>query len=73
MKKKNLFNLYNLPKEVIFCKRCTISNQRPRISFDLDGVCSACNYSDYKKSKIDWGKREDELLSLLKKHRHVCL
>ena len=69
MKKKNLFNLYNLPKEVIFCKRCTISNQRPRISFDLDGVCSACNYSDYKKSKIDWGKREDELLSLLKKHR----
>ncbi|SVC15470.1 uncharacterized protein METZ01_LOCUS268324, partial [marine metagenome] len=37
-----------LPQEVRWCKRCTISNQRPRISFDDKGVCSACNNKDYK-------------------------
>jgi N-acetyl sugar amidotransferase len=56
------------PKEVMWCKRCTISNQRPRIQFDKEGICSACNYSEYK-NKINWKKREDELLFLLDKHR----
>ena len=34
MKIHNTLKLYNLPKEIKFCKECTISNQRPRISFD---------------------------------------
>ena len=29
---------YNLPKEVVFCKKCVISNQRPRIVFDKDSL-----------------------------------
>ena len=57
-----------LPKEVIWCKKCTISNQRPRIVFDSNGVCSACNNRDYK-NKIDWKLREKELLDLLDQHR----
>jgi N-acetyl sugar amidotransferase len=40
---------YALPSEVRFCKLCVISNQRPRISFDSDGICSA------------WDAREKEL------------
>ncbi|SVE55361.1 uncharacterized protein METZ01_LOCUS508215, partial [marine metagenome] len=32
----------SLPKEVAFCKKCSMSNQRPRIIFDNHGVCSAC-------------------------------
>jgi hypothetical protein len=32
----------NLPKIVKWCKTCTMSNQRPRIQFNKDGVCSAC-------------------------------
>ena len=43
-------------------------NQRPRIVFDDEGICSACRYFEYK-SKIDWKKREDELLELLEKNR----
>ena len=31
-----------LPKEVKWCKKCTMSNQRPRIIFDQNGICSAC-------------------------------
>ena len=67
--KKDLIALYNLPREVRFCKKCTVSNQRPRISFDEHGICSACNFADYKRSKIDWESREVELLALCDKHR----
>lgn len=67
--KYNVASMYNLPKEVKFCKRCTMSNQRPRIAFDEHGVCSACNFSDYKKNKIDWEEREKELKELCDRHR----
>lgn len=57
-----------LPKEVKWCKNCTISNQRPRIVFNQDGVCSACLNLDYK-DKIDWDQREHNLIKLLDSHR----
>ncbi len=69
MRKKNLLDQYKLPKEVRFCKICTISNQRPRISFDESGVCSACNFSKFKKKDIDWKLRENELSKLCDKYR----
>ena len=69
MKKRNLLKMYNLPKTVKYCKRCTISNQRPRITFDEEGVCSACRFSDYKKTQIDWSAREKELERLCDLHR----
>ena len=49
IKKHNVLKKYNLPEEVQFCKRCTMSNQRPRITFDDDGVWSACNFAEFKK------------------------
>lgn len=60
---------YNLPNEVKYCKKCVISNQRPRITFDEHGVCSACNFADYKARVVDWEKRESELKTLLDKFR----
>ena len=60
--------IVDLPKIVEWCKKCTISNQRPRLHFDKNGVCSACNNVDYKNS-IDWDKRESELIKLLDSHR----
>ena len=60
---------YNLPTEVIYCTRCTISNQRPRITFDENGVCSACNYNKIKNTEIDWNTRDKELQELCDKHR----
>lgn len=59
----------NSPKTVKFCKRCVISNQRPRIVFDENGVCSACRYAEHKRNGIDWGARQKKLVSLLDKHR----
>ena len=72
-----------LPKQVLYCKKCVISNQRPNsaieyknkvnskkttINFDSDGVCDACNFALQKK-KIDWNEREKELLDLCNQYR----
>ncbi len=71
--------LYGLPSEVIFCKRCVISNQRPNsaieynhgtdsikatIAFDAERVCDACRFSERKSTLIDWSEREQELFDL---------
>jgi N-acetyl sugar amidotransferase len=60
---------YNLPTQIEFCRRCVISNQRPRISFDAEGVCSACRFAEIKRSQIDWAQRERELAACCDKFR----
>lgn len=60
---------YGLPEEVVFCKKCVTSNQRPRVEFDENGVCNACNYAHKKYHLIDWTERERRLLDLLDQHR----
>lgn len=67
--KRDVMGQYNLPSEVIYCRKCTISNQRPRITFNADGVCSACQFAEYKRTKIDWSERERELMDLCDRHR----
>lgn len=69
MQKRDVIKQYKLPTEVKFCKKCTVSNQRPRITFDEHGVCSACNFAEYKRSKIDWAEREKELIDLCDRFR----
>jgi N-acetyl sugar amidotransferase len=74
---------YGLPAEVVFCKRCVMSNQRPAstaefkhtkdsrkvtLAFDEEGVCDACRTAEAKET-IDWKTREEQLLVLLDKHR----
>lgn len=51
-----------------FCTRCTISTMRPRITFDAEGVCSACRFAE-QKAATDWGARERELQALCDRHR----
>jgi N-acetyl sugar amidotransferase len=69
VKKRDVQTQYRLPAEVKFCKRCTISNQRPRIGFDEDGICTACRFADFKKTGIDWKLRKKELEDLCDRHR----
>ena len=44
------------------------SNSKKTTAIDDDGICDACRWSDFKKMKLDWAKREKELLKLLDKH-----
>ncbi len=60
---------YDIPKKVIFCKRCVMSNQRPRITFNEKGICSACQFADYKNNIIDWKNRKFELEKICDKFR----
>ena len=75
---------YNLPKKVIFCKNCVCSNQVPRsipefthtrdrkgtkyLNIGKDGICDPCKVHS-ERDKINWEKREKELLILLEKYR----
>ena len=66
--------LKDLPKVVKFCKKCVISNQRPRTDFDESGICNACKYAEKKfatleNEGVDWDARGKELEVLLDKHR----
>jgi N-acetyl sugar amidotransferase len=67
--KQDVLSKYKLPKKVLFCKRCTVSNQRPRLLFDDNGICSACKFADLKKNKFDWNARDLELQELCNRHR----
>jgi len=68
LKRHNTSTEYGLPETVRFCTKCTISNQRPRITFDEHGVCSACRYAEYKRT-VDWNTREKELKELCDRYR----
>jgi len=58
-----------LPKEVIYCKNCVMTNQRPRITFNEEGVCSACTYSKTKHKGVDWSNKKKLFQELCNKHR----
>ena len=66
---KEVLKRYNLPEKVLFCKKCTMSNQRPRIAFDQNGVCSACNFAELKNKDINWNEREKELEELVRRFK----
>ena len=57
-----------LPQQIIFCKKCSVSNQRPRIAIDKDGICGACT-NHKNKNKINWLDRENELIELCKEYK----
>ena len=60
---------YNLPEKVVYCTKCVVSNQRPRIVFDEDGICNACRFWERKDKTIDWNEREKELRDLCDRFR----
>lgn len=74
---------YGLPDEVIFCRRCVTSNQRPAsavefkhniaskkrtLHIDNEGICDACRFAEHKE-QIDWKQREEKLMGLLDRYR----
>ena len=50
--------------KVFWCKSCLNMSTRPRIEFDINGVCNACQWKEQKKT-TDWASRENELKDLL--------
>ena len=45
-------------KQIVFrCKNCVMISTRPRLTFNKDGICSACQWAKEKK-KIDWKSKK---------------
>jgi N-acetyl sugar amidotransferase len=59
----------DLPKEVVFCRNCVVSNQRPRTEMNAHGICSACAWAYEKDHTVDWDRREVELAELCDRFR----
>lgn len=59
------------------CTKCVMPDTRPRLSFNKDGVCAACEWAEIKRSQIDWNARTQELHTLCDsirgKQRYDCI
>jgi len=53
-----------------YCKRCVMPDTRPGITFNSEGVCSACQAYDNRKN-VDYSARFKELKTLCDKHRRT--
>ena len=51
-----------------YCKKCTMPDTRPGITFDEEGVCSACRHYEQRKN-VDWKARWKEFEALCDKYR----
>jgi len=51
-----------------YCKKCVMPSTKPDLSFDDDGVCSACR-AFATRGSIDWAVRRTELDTVLDRYR----
>lgn len=51
-----------------YCKKCVMPDTRPGISFNEDGICSACQAYENRKN-IDWDARWKEFENICNKYR----
>lgn len=74
---------YGLPEDIVYCKKCVMSNQRPAsaqefkhtikskkttMNIDENGICDACRVVEGKE-QINWKERELQLQELCDKYR----
>src|SRR4030042_5662032 len=52
------------------CTKCLMPETRPGISFNEQGVCSACQHYENRKN-TNWEKRWHELEDLCERHRKL--
>lgn len=51
-----------------YCTKCVMPSTRPGITFNEEGVCSACQSYEHRKL-VDWDKRWDEFKVICDKYR----
>lgn len=54
--------------KLVYCTNCLNPNTRPRITFDREGVCNACQTQKIKSSR-DWDKRWEELVQICEEQK----
>ena len=60
-----------------YCKICLLPETHETIEFDSEGICNICQQHNFKKSKIDWGKKRKDFETILDqykgKHAYDCI
>ena len=51
------------------CTKCVMPSTKPDLHFDENGVCDACRSQITKDTAIDWKKREQEFIELVKENK----
>lgn len=54
--------------ELFWCTNCLSMSTRPRITFDQNGHCNACQWSK-KKQTLNWDNRMDQLYRLVNEQK----
>ena len=59
---------------MFWCTNCLNTSTRPRITFDKNGLCNACQWANEKK-KINWKIRQSVLKKIFsnKKNNYDCI
>ena len=47
-----------------YCTNCLMPETRPRITFNENGICNACEWAG-QKEEVDWESREKNLIELI--------
>ena len=42
-----------------YCKKCLYPDTKPQLTFDKNGICSACLNNELK-NQVDWDKKNSE-------------
>ena len=56
-------------EKIILCKKCLTLSTRPRVGYDENGVCNACQWAERKNNEIDWKAKWKELEKLCDRFR----
>jgi N-acetyl sugar amidotransferase len=51
-----------------YCRRCVMTETKPDLQIDPEGVCSACRYYEGRK-EVDYSVRKKELVQILERYR----
>ena len=55
--------------ELQYCSKCLFPETKPDLTFDENGVCSACQSAQLKDDGINWNQRKEEFEKIIENYR----
>lgn len=55
--------------ELQYCSKCLFPETKPDLTFDENGVCSACQSAELKDDGINWNQRKEEFEKIIENYR----
>ena len=53
-----------------YCKLCLLPDTKPQLTFDENGVCSAC-INNKLKENVNWEQKEKDFLQIIEKYKNT--